>query len=433
MQSEGAKSKQTSFERSVARVNDLNAAAVGKDYQLQLYGLFKQATIGDCRTPRPGMFDPRARMKWDSWKSLSGLTNTVAMEQYSQLADRLCPPAHSSSGSGHAPSPSLEQAGGTTHRGKDCDGRGERGGEKLEDIITEGGTLGPSSQEPGVIDKVCRPPESGRGYCSSSTLWGRGMGGERRMGSACYGSVSSDCNMERRGRPSWLDLLPPLLWSSPGVVTVAVVLLAMALGGSRGACGFIHIPGLGLLGIGLSQRGLFWVIFAGEVITVSVALLWAAVRVARWREGVFSGSPLVEEVLSLERKQQQQWGTYLHEGGGAGCSTPVEGSVVEHRGQTGQCMGEEKGGKPSAGVGADPGAGTGAGGARVKQGKVADPVGDIFGPGTEAGEAFGVGSCPENGAVVFLTGVTGLVGRMVLYDLLKQGHARNGGAGAIAG
>jgi len=32
--------------------------------QLVLYGLYKQASFGDCRTQRPGLFDPTGRAKW---------------------------------------------------------------------------------------------------------------------------------------------------------------------------------------------------------------------------------------------------------------------------------------------------------------------------------------------------------------------------------
>ncbi|CAM9815057.1 unnamed protein product, partial [Choristocarpus tenellus] len=44
----------------------------------------------------------------------------------------------------------------------------------------------------------------------------------------------------------------------------------------------------------------------------------------------------------------------------------------------------------------------------------------------------GQASC-KDGVVVFLTGVTGLVGRMVLYDLLKQSHACQQGKGSAGG
>ena len=36
--------------------------------QLELYGLFKQATKGNCTTPQPWASDFRGRAKWDAWK-----------------------------------------------------------------------------------------------------------------------------------------------------------------------------------------------------------------------------------------------------------------------------------------------------------------------------------------------------------------------------
>jgi len=34
----------------------------------ELYALFKQATVGDCNTSRPGIFDQKGRYKWDAWE-----------------------------------------------------------------------------------------------------------------------------------------------------------------------------------------------------------------------------------------------------------------------------------------------------------------------------------------------------------------------------
>ena len=34
----------------------------------EIYGLYKQATVGDINTERPGMLDFKGKAKWDSWK-----------------------------------------------------------------------------------------------------------------------------------------------------------------------------------------------------------------------------------------------------------------------------------------------------------------------------------------------------------------------------
>lgn len=76
------------FEVAVAKVNDLPAPPPqGK--QLELYGLFKQATKGDVSGKRPGMLDVRGRAKYDAWASHRGTSSDEAMRAYIALADEL--------------------------------------------------------------------------------------------------------------------------------------------------------------------------------------------------------------------------------------------------------------------------------------------------------------------------------------------------------
>ena len=56
---------------------------------LQLYALYKQATIGDVNTSRPGQFDFVGRAKWDTWQKLKGTSTKDALQQYVDLVDRL--------------------------------------------------------------------------------------------------------------------------------------------------------------------------------------------------------------------------------------------------------------------------------------------------------------------------------------------------------
>ena len=56
---------------------------------LQLYALYKQATIGNVNTSRPGQFDFVGRAKWDAWEKLKGTSTKEAMQQYVDLVDRL--------------------------------------------------------------------------------------------------------------------------------------------------------------------------------------------------------------------------------------------------------------------------------------------------------------------------------------------------------
>ncbi|MFO0749317.1 MAG: acyl-CoA-binding protein [Myxococcota bacterium] len=57
--------------------------------QLDMYGLFKQATIGDVSGGRPGMLDVRGRAKWDAWDKRRGMEEDDAMEAYVKLVEKL--------------------------------------------------------------------------------------------------------------------------------------------------------------------------------------------------------------------------------------------------------------------------------------------------------------------------------------------------------
>ena len=59
------------------------------DDMLKLYGLYKQATIGDVNTDRPSFWDMVGKAKWDSWKSYEGTDKEEAMKQYVALANDL--------------------------------------------------------------------------------------------------------------------------------------------------------------------------------------------------------------------------------------------------------------------------------------------------------------------------------------------------------
>lgn len=54
---------------------------------LKLYAYFKQATIGDVQGKRPGLFDLKARLKYDAWMNLAGLSKEEAMQAYIDLVD----------------------------------------------------------------------------------------------------------------------------------------------------------------------------------------------------------------------------------------------------------------------------------------------------------------------------------------------------------
>jgi len=53
-----------------------------QDDQLYFYKYYKQATIGDTNTTRPGMLDFTGKAKWDAWDSVKGTSKEDAYEKY---------------------------------------------------------------------------------------------------------------------------------------------------------------------------------------------------------------------------------------------------------------------------------------------------------------------------------------------------------------
>jgi diazepam-binding inhibitor (GABA receptor modulating acyl-CoA-binding protein) len=56
---------------------------------LELYSLFKQATIGDVEGDRPSGFDFRGAAKYDAWEKRRGMSTDEAMQAYIDLVDQL--------------------------------------------------------------------------------------------------------------------------------------------------------------------------------------------------------------------------------------------------------------------------------------------------------------------------------------------------------
>lgn len=56
---------------------------------LELYALFKQATVGDVNTTRPGMLDLKGKAKWDFWNKKKGMSKETAKQQYIAFVDKL--------------------------------------------------------------------------------------------------------------------------------------------------------------------------------------------------------------------------------------------------------------------------------------------------------------------------------------------------------
>uniref|UniRef100_A0A8C6UUR4 Acyl-CoA-binding protein n=1 Tax=Neogobius melanostomus TaxID=47308 RepID=A0A8C6UUR4_9GOBI len=72
---------QAQFESAAADVKNLKAKPAD-DEMLKIYSLYKQASVGDVNTARPGMLDFTGKAKWDAWRSrkrFSGDSKTLYM------------------------------------------------------------------------------------------------------------------------------------------------------------------------------------------------------------------------------------------------------------------------------------------------------------------------------------------------------------------
>ena len=76
------------FERSVAKSKTLTNRPDNPTL-LKIYGLYKQATIGDVEGEQPGFIDMVGRAKYDAWASMAGKSADQAMQEYIALIDRL--------------------------------------------------------------------------------------------------------------------------------------------------------------------------------------------------------------------------------------------------------------------------------------------------------------------------------------------------------
>jgi diazepam-binding inhibitor (GABA receptor modulator, acyl-CoA-binding protein) len=56
---------------------------------LQIYSLYKQASVGDNEEKKPGFTDMVGRAKWDAWNKLKGTSTKDAMQQYVDLIESL--------------------------------------------------------------------------------------------------------------------------------------------------------------------------------------------------------------------------------------------------------------------------------------------------------------------------------------------------------
>ena len=59
------------FEKAASDVKNLKSRPTDQEL-LELYALYKQATVGDCNQDKPGMLDLKGKAKWEAWNGKKG-------------------------------------------------------------------------------------------------------------------------------------------------------------------------------------------------------------------------------------------------------------------------------------------------------------------------------------------------------------------------
>ena len=75
------------FEASIEKAKGLPNQS--NETLLELYSLYKQATVGDVEGDRPSGFDFRGAAKYAAWEKRRGMSSEDAMQAYMDLVDRL--------------------------------------------------------------------------------------------------------------------------------------------------------------------------------------------------------------------------------------------------------------------------------------------------------------------------------------------------------
>ncbi|BFZ01471.1 hypothetical protein BsWGS_04510 [Bradybaena similaris] len=79
---------EANFETAANEVKKLKKEPSDNE-KLIIYGLFKQAKVGDCNTDRPGFMDFTGKAKWDAWNALKGKSKEDAMTEYISKVEQL--------------------------------------------------------------------------------------------------------------------------------------------------------------------------------------------------------------------------------------------------------------------------------------------------------------------------------------------------------
>ncbi|XP_015338905.1 acyl-CoA-binding domain-containing protein 7 [Marmota marmota marmota] len=74
-------SLQADFDRATEDVKKLKTRPEDEELK-EIYGLYKQAVIGDIDIACPALLDVKGRAKWEAWSFQKGLSKEDAMSAY---------------------------------------------------------------------------------------------------------------------------------------------------------------------------------------------------------------------------------------------------------------------------------------------------------------------------------------------------------------
>lgn len=83
----------TAFEKAATAIkesgNEPDMKKITNDEKLALYGLYKQATVGDNTTAQPWAVQLEAKAKWGAWNDNKGKSKETAEAEYIALVKNL--------------------------------------------------------------------------------------------------------------------------------------------------------------------------------------------------------------------------------------------------------------------------------------------------------------------------------------------------------
>ncbi|XP_005387203.1 PREDICTED: acyl-CoA-binding domain-containing protein 7 [Chinchilla lanigera] len=81
-------SLQADFDKAAAEVRKLKSRPEDEELK-ELYGLYKQAVVGDVNIACPAVLDLKGKAKWEAWNLKKGLSKEDAMRAYISKAKEL--------------------------------------------------------------------------------------------------------------------------------------------------------------------------------------------------------------------------------------------------------------------------------------------------------------------------------------------------------